>query len=52
MDSSVRETYTNSSGTFQIMINDDDSQIGADQVVIETGATLVYLSVHLSYQAN
>ena len=29
--------YTNSSGTFQIMINDDDTQIGADQVVIETG---------------
>ena len=38
MDSSVRETYTNSSGTFQVMINDDDSQISADQVVIETGA--------------
>ena len=26
-DSSVRETYTNSSGTFQIMIDDDDSRI-------------------------
>jgi hypothetical protein len=38
MDSSVRETYTNSSGTFQIMINDDDSQISADQVIIETGS--------------
>ena len=38
MDSSVRETYTNSSGTFQIMINDDNSQIGADQVIIETGS--------------
>ena len=37
-DSSVRETYTNSSGTFQVMINDDDSQVSADQVVIETGA--------------
>lgn len=37
-DSGVRETYTNSSGTFQIMINDDDSQIGADQVIVETGA--------------
>jgi len=35
-DSSVREVYTNSGGTFQIMINDDDSQIQADQVVIET----------------
>jgi hypothetical protein len=37
-DSSVRETYTNSSGTFQVMINDDDTQIGSDIVVIETGA--------------
>ena len=37
-DSSIRETYTNSSGTFQIMINDDDSQLSADQVIIETGA--------------
>jgi len=37
-DSSVREVYTNASSTFQVMINDDDSQIGADQVVIETGA--------------
>jgi len=37
-DSSVRETYTNSSGTFQIMINDDNSQIGSDVVIIETGA--------------
>ncbi len=36
-DSGVRETYTNSSGTFQVMINDDDSKLSADQVVIETG---------------
>jgi len=45
-DSSVRETYTNSSDatsstggqTFSILINDDDSQVGSDQVVIETSA--------------
>ena len=36
-DSGVRETYTNSSGTFQVMIDDDDSKLSADQVVIETG---------------
>jgi hypothetical protein len=38
-DSSVRETYTNAAETFQIMIDDDDSQIGSDQVIIETSAS-------------
>jgi hypothetical protein len=37
-DNTVRETYTNASQTFQIVINDDDSQLSADQVVIETSA--------------
>jgi len=37
-DSGLRETYTNSSGTFQVMIGDDDSVLSSDQIIIETGA--------------
>jgi hypothetical protein len=37
-DNEQREVYTNSSGTFQIMIDDDDSQLLGDQVIIETSS--------------
>jgi len=37
-DSSARETYVNSSKTFQVMIDDDDSQHSTDQTIIETSA--------------